>query len=367
MRRALMTPAVAVAVAVMVGAACMPPNPGPSGLYLGVQPDITPVVTPKGSPVTWGAAPVIDEHYGGTLYEGTSIETPDPRPPLLAGGLQPLRMWVADPDNGVTNRPAIIWIHGGGFAVGIDSMYSLAAGVGQEYAKRGYVSFSLEYRIDTTMGEGTGPRPPSLCQWVQDNVDPTSDVWLARRLQCFRNVVAAQRDAAAAVRWVRAHAAEYGVDPARIAVAGFSAGAVTAAELAYRWEDVGDVSYFAGDDRSAAGSRPDAVIGASGCAYPIELGATVPSYIGAGDVPASFIASELDQALPYGCAATTATTARAAGLVAELTSYCDQAGHAQKLYEAHRAETDVQWTTFLARELHLYSGMRPPSTDPICT
>ena len=101
-----------------------------------------------------------------------------------------------------------MWVHGGGFAVGLDSMNALANGSGQDYAQRGYVGFSVEYRIDTTLvGTQGANRPPSLCQWVQDNEDPQSQLWVARRDQCARNIIAAQRDALAAVRWIRAHAA----------------------------------------------------------------------------------------------------------------------------------------------------------------
>lgn len=138
-------------------------------------------MTPKDSGVTGGSAPPIDENYGGTLYAGTSAEIQDPRPALLPNGNEPLRFWVAEPNNGVKNRPAIIWLLGGGFAAGIDSMHGLANGTAREYAQRGYVGFSVEYRIDTTLigtGQG-GRRPPSLCQWVQDNVDPDDPVWLA--------------------------------------------------------------------------------------------------------------------------------------------------------------------------------------------
>src|SRR3954454_19106824 len=102
---------VCVVVFGLLACGCIPPNPGPPGLYLGVQPDIAPVVTPKARPVTWGAAPVIDTHYGGPLCVGTSVEQADPRPALLAGDREPLRLWVADPANGVTNRPAILWVH----------------------------------------------------------------------------------------------------------------------------------------------------------------------------------------------------------------------------------------------------------------
>jgi acetyl esterase/lipase len=353
------------AVLALVAVACIPPNPGPTGLYLGVQPDINPVVTPKNQPVTWGAAPAIDANYGGTLYAGTGIETADPRPGLLPGGLEPLRLWVADPHNGLTNRPAIVWLHGGGFAVGIDSMYGLANDDGRAYAQRGYVGFSVEYRIDTTL-IGTGARPPSLCQWVQDHQDPTDPTWVARAQQCRRNITAAQQDAQGAVRWLRAHAADYGIDPNRIAVGGFSAGAVTAVNLAYRSDSVGTTHYFTGDDLSVTASKVQAAFGASGCAYPETVGDTTPDYIGADDAPISMIHSEFDQAVPYSCVANTVTTARALGLVAELTSYCNSSLHAEKLYEPNKAATDAQWTTFLARELHLYTGMRPPSADPLC-
>jgi dienelactone hydrolase len=346
--------------------ACLPPNPGPTGLYLGKQANIAPKVTPKAQPVTWGAAPAIDANYGGILYAGTSIQTADPRPPLQPGGFEPLRLWIADPNNGVTNRPAIVWVHGGGFAVGIDSMYGLANGAGKEYAQRGYVGFSVEYRIDTTLiGTQQGAqRPPSLCQWVQDNVNVNDPTWLARRDQCIRNINAAQYDALAAIRWIRQHAAQYGVDPNKIAVGGFSAGAVTASNVAYQSDQVGTFSYFPGDDRSPATSKAQAAFGASGCTYNPD--GTAPTTIGPGDAPVSLVHSKFDQAVPYSCAALTVTTARAQGLVAELTSYCNESLHAEKLYSAYKADTDVQWTTFLARELKIYSGMPAATTAPTC-
>ena len=47
--------------------------------------------------------------------------------------------------------------------------------------------------------------------------------------------------------------------------------------------------------------------------------------------------------------------------VAELTSYCTSSLHAQARYQPN------QVATFLARELKIYSKLRPPSTDPVCT
>ncbi len=358
--------AVTVMVALTI-TACAPPDPGPTGLYRAAQTDIHPAVTPKASPVTWGSAPAIDANYGDTLYAGTAIEQQDPRPAVLAKGNEPLRLWVADPRDGRTNRPAILWFHGGGFAVGIDSMYGLANGTAKQYAQRGYVGFSVEYRTDTTLiGTGTATqRPPSLCQWVQDNVDPSSPLWLDRAAQCERNIRAAQADALASVRWVRAHAAEYGIDPNKIAIGGFSAGAVLSYLAAHEHETVGTNSYFSGDDRSVEQSRIQAGIGASGCIPTADFGP--PTTTGPGDAPTSMIASRFDGAVDYSCTANTVTTARSNGLVAELTSYCNESGHAAELYAQHKAVTDDQWTTFLIRHLGLYSGARPPSSEPVCS
>lgn len=63
-------------------------------------------------------------------------------------------------------------------------------------------------------------------------------------------------DAQRAVRWVRAHALQFGVNPDRIGVAGISAGANLALHLASRWTS-GDSS--ASDPIERVSSRPDFV------------------------------------------------------------------------------------------------------------
>lgn len=260
MRLSAITAVVALA---LLGTACLPANPGSDGLYLGDQSSIHPAVTPQDRPITWGSAPPIDDDYGGILYDHTSIRQQDPRPPLRPNGNEPLRLWVADPANGVEDRPAIVWVHGGGFAVGIDSMWSLANGTGRAWAQKGYVSISVEYRINTNLvGEpgGTG-RPKSVCQWTHDNEDLAGTAfWEDRRDECENNIITAQRDVQGAVRWIRAHAVELGVDPDKIAVGGFSAGAATSARLAYLSEDVGTHRYFSGDDLSVERSKVQAAL-----------------------------------------------------------------------------------------------------------
>ncbi len=336
-------PALAATVLALAAACVPPPPPSPPAPYLDqVFTNVT--VTPKATGVAFGSAPPIDPTVG----------TPDDtHGRLLDGnGNEILHLWVANPlDNTSPRRPAIIWVHGGGFVGGIGAEYGLANGTGAAYAKRGYVGFSIEYRIDTT----------SQCQYVQDHQHdvPLPPNFDALKAQCVRGITAAFQDAQAAVRWVRRHAAEYRVDPNKVAIGGFSAGAVTAENVAFDSDLAGTWKYSPDDDPTVS-SRVQAAFGASGCNYD-------PSTIGPGDSPTSFIHSELDLAVDYrDCVVPTITAARAAGLVAELTSYCGQSGHAATLYQQHLAATDAQWTTFLARELRIYSKLRPPSADPLC-
>ncbi len=90
-------------------------------------------------------------------------------------------------------RPAFLFFHGGGWACG---MPEFGYGQCKRYAERGMVGISFEYRL--RWRHGTTP------------------------IECVA-------DAKSAVRWVRAHADELGVDPDRIAAAGFSAGGHLAA------------------------------------------------------------------------------------------------------------------------------------------
>ena len=91
--------------------------------------------------------------------------------------------------------PGLVFIHGGAWAGGNKSYYRPYAA---RYAKRGYVAISISYRLS-----GEAPFP------------------------------AAVEDAKCAVRWMRANAGKYGVDPDNICVLGGSAGGHLALMLAY--------------------------------------------------------------------------------------------------------------------------------------
>jgi len=102
-------------------------------------------------------------------------------------------------------RGAIVWIHGGGFFQGSKSDKPMAA-LAKDFALRGYVTVSIDYRL-----ERSGMADPNL----------------------RRPMLEAMEDARAAVRWVRARADAYRVDPGRIAIGGGSAGAFASLMVAY--------------------------------------------------------------------------------------------------------------------------------------
>jgi acetyl esterase/lipase len=87
--------------------------------------------------------------------------------------------------------PGIVFVHGGGWRAGVRANFAPLA---IRMAERGYAAATISYRLS----------PEALYP-------------------------AAVQDARAAVRWMRAHAAEYGIDPSRIAIGGGSAGGQIAA------------------------------------------------------------------------------------------------------------------------------------------
>jgi acetyl esterase/lipase len=93
-------------------------------------------------------------------------------------------------------HPALIFIHGGGFRGGSKSGYQVSWG--PYLAARGYVAFAIDYRLSS----------------------PTQSSWPQALLDCK-----------AAIQFLRGDAAELGIDPERIGVAGDSAGGALTAML----------------------------------------------------------------------------------------------------------------------------------------
>ena len=90
-------------------------------------------------------------------------------------------------------RPAVLYVHGGGFAILSKDTHRVMA---MAFARQGYVVFNINYRL--------GPQ---------------------------HRYPAALEDAAAALLWVKEHARAFGADPSPIVLAGESAGANLVAAL----------------------------------------------------------------------------------------------------------------------------------------
>lgn len=101
-----------------------------------------------------------------------------------------------------TARAAIVLVHGGGF-VGGDKGSQQWRTLGDDFARRGYVAISINYRLV--------PSGSATPQAITD----------------------ASHDMKAAVRWLRRNASTLRLDPQRIGCLGGSAGAITCAETAY--------------------------------------------------------------------------------------------------------------------------------------
>jgi dipeptidyl aminopeptidase/acylaminoacyl peptidase len=112
-----------------------------------------------------------------------------------------------------TKRPALIWVHGGSFSGG-DKTNVVPVDVANTFAKMGYVVVSINYRL---LGSGCVANPSA----------------------CTVAALEAQHDAQAAVRWLRANASTYKIDPTRIGIGGESAGAITATLVGLHSDDAG--------------------------------------------------------------------------------------------------------------------------------
>lgn len=119
-----------------------------------------------------------------------------------------LKLHVFNPPNhqSESKTPSIVMFHGGGWSNGEPSLFFKAC---SEYATRGMVAISAEYSIKN-VHQGTP----------------------------FDSVA----DGKSAMRWVRKHSQELGVDPDRIAAGGSSAGGHVAAATAFlaAFDDSGD-------------------------------------------------------------------------------------------------------------------------------
>ena len=121
------------------------------------------------------------------------------------------------------NRPAVLFIHGGGFKTGDKAEYR-SASVSADLARAGYVAVSCNYVLSTKDKPGAWPQNIADCR--------------------------------EAVRWMRKNASDLGIDPQRIAVAGGSAGGYLALMVGLTDEK----PELGGDPKATISSKVSAVI-----------------------------------------------------------------------------------------------------------
>lgn len=234
------------------------------------------------APITFGPPPPSRGRYLDPVFEDVEVDrdvvyrrTTDYR-----GNPIELRIDIYRPaGDTATRRPAVMWIHGGWFIFG--DKLDMAA-YAEDFARRGYVSASVQYRLrpDMSTGDAIG-----LAQAGYDAYD----------------------DATAAVAWLREHAAEYGIDPDAIAAGGYSAGGVTSFNLAY----------LPGGDRGPAEPLVAAALPIAGLAFgPPRAGAP----------PVQAFHGTADTTVPIEPARRTCAEAQPLGLVCDLVEY-EGAGH----------------------------------------
>ena len=176
------------------------------------------------------------------------------------------------PKSGKGPFAAVIYLHGGGWRSGSRSQFYRYAA---QMAGVGFVGATIEYRLS---GEARYP--------------------------------AALEDSRTAVRWLRAHAAKYNIDPKRIGAAGQSAGGHLAALLgvgANAAEQVRAVAAFnpLTDLTSLTqGEAGDAVTGFLGTTY--DAGAEIwreaspLTHVSGRSAPMIFLHGTADRTVPYG-------------------------------------------------------------------
>lgn len=198
------------------------------------------------------------------------------------------------PKRGTANGTAIVIAPGGGFFN--LSMDTEGLEVAKYLAHRGIVCFVLKYRLDSTPADVDGFWNVIAAKFSEFNPKQTHSEMASPA------VALAQADGLAALQWVRAHAADYGIDAHRIGFMGFSAGGATTMNVATAYDST---------------SRPDFI----GVIYGAMPERPVPA-----DAPPAFVLVAADDSLLAYASTPIFDAWRAAGKSAELHIYA-KGGH----------------------------------------
>lgn len=194
------------------------------------------------------------------------------------------------------SHPGVVLIHGGGWETG---NRKITDPLGMALARRGFAAFSIDYRL--------APRFP---------------------------FPAALQDAQSAVRWVRANAARFGVDPGELAAMGGSAGGNLAllvgvagqgsldsgarVRVAVSWSGPSDLSSLLDANIPRASQGVNAFAGCPGaqCSSNLRLGSPV-TQVDPSDA-AMLIANSADEIIPFAQAQEMADACKRTGVPYQL-------------------------------------------------
>ncbi len=227
---------------------------------------------------------------------------------------------VSPPDTKPTDRrPALVLFHGGGWVSGVPTQFNTQS---VYLASRGLVCVQVEYRLL----DKTDHAPPVIC--VQD--------------------------AKSALRWVRTHAAEFGIDPARIGAGGGSAGGHLAAFVGLVEGQDDPTDDLKVPSRAAALVLFNPVLdnGPVGGWGQARVGARVKEFspahnITPGDPPAIVFLGRKDNLIPVATLERFQTAMKTAG-VRCTTVYYDDQPHGFFNHEPYKTRTLVEADKFLA-------------------
>jgi acetyl esterase/lipase len=242
------------------------------------------------------------------------------------GSTVQLRMDIRRPTgDSVTGRPAVIWAHGGYFSSG-DKTDAIEVDMVNRFTKRGFVTASINYRLRSYIGSAPHPDTPLA---MHD----------------------AKHDMLAAVRYFRANATTLGIDPNKITVGGFSAGAITSLAAVTNWDDAGT------SGNPGWSSKPQAALSRAGA-----LAADWPHHSSADGAIAMFHGTA-DTVVPYASAPVTCNAHNAAGSVCEFTAY--QGG--THTLSPHAEDIAERSSDFMCRRVPIGCGVATTTTTTVPT
>lgn len=255
--------------------------------------------------------------------------------PYREGAEPRWRLDVVYPAAGAAALPGLVVVHGGGWRGGDKRGFRQMA---VDYARKGYVVITPNYRLS-----GTAPFP------------------------------AAVEDVKCAVRWFRAHARQYGLNPNRIGAFGNSAGAHLVALLGLAGKQAGLEGDGPYQEHSSAlqavvasaaptdfnhwdpefSSRRTAVLpflaGPSESLAERARRASPITYANADAPPMLLIHGTADKTVPFDQAQRLAKALKSAGAKHLEVLFVEGAGH--NVFREHASRTEPAMEAFLARHL----------------